>query len=377
MAFALPFCHLALACSGSVLPKACLVALPGALTCGVVKYFQMQHMNSVNSKTKDWEVSSSAFTAFTGLLGILIVFRTSQAYSRYWEGVTLVQQITGNFFDAASSVVAFTIMSKATKERIAEFRQTIASLTSLLTACCFSELLDESEHELLERMEVMGWWNFDEQTRSAVQKSTKKAHHVFFWWQSYVIEMVGQDVLNVPPPILARTFAEMGSGLSNFENASKLTNVPMPFHYSQISTWLLLIHWVLTPLCVLSWTKRPSLAFLFTFVLIFVFWALYLTSEELEDPFGVDEADVDLVEMQRYSNECLMMLLSDGAIRTARFNKSNMEGNGTMECAGANHIYYGLVASSDSESEPLQNQNGHSTKSRKGKKGGRNLKEGP
>jgi len=325
--------------------------LPGAIACAVIKYLQMENINHMNEEATDWEVSSPAFTSFTGVVGILVVFRTSQAYSRYWEGITLVQQTTGRFLDATVSINAFTAMSKASRERISEFRQTMVSLTSLLTACCFAELLEESEHEVLEHMPVMGWWNFDEQTRSALQKSTRKAHQAFFWWQSYVVKSLGQDVLVVSPALVSRTFAEMGTGLSNFENASKLTNEPMPLNYSQITIWLLVIQWGLTPICMIRWAKRPSLAFLFSFVYTFVFWALYMVSVELEDPFGIDETDVDLIDAQQYSNECLMMLLSDDAIQTPRFSGSSAGGRGTLECTAASRIYRTRASSSHPESE--------------------------
>lgn len=39
---------------------------------------------------------------------ILVVFRTGQAYNRFWDGSTLTHQMRGDWFDAASSIISFT-----------------------------------------------------------------------------------------------------------------------------------------------------------------------------------------------------------------------------------------------------------------------------
>jgi len=345
-------------CTGDVLPRAAAMAFPGSLLVGILKYYERNDMGPAERLDKfetEWHINGAAFTSFTGLLGILIVFRTSQAYARYWEGFSLMQSITGNFFDSASSVMSYTVMSSAHQDKVMEFRQTVASLTSLLTATCFAELvsfLPESQSQnIVSSLEVIGWNNFDEETRRTIQKEGKKAHLVFFWWQSYVIKALSEETITVPAPMLSRTFAEMGSGLSNFENAVKLSRVPFPVSYTQITLWLLMIHWFLCPLVVLGWSKRPSLAFVFTFILIFVFWALFLTSQELEDPFGDDESDVDMKSMQRYSNTCLRMLLSPGSQRTACFSESAKGGKGDMATSRANFLCMSKSAEDSSDSE--------------------------
>lgn len=335
-----PLWKVAFSIQGNALPRALRVSLPCALISFLIKFAERSEKAALGDFQAEWNITTAGFTTVSGLLGFLVVFRTSQAYSRYWEGCGLVQQMTGAFFDAASSVMAFATMSKADSGRVSEFRQMIVALTSLLNAVCFCELAGAyAASQLLLDIEALGWENFDRETQLAVQGATQKVPLVFYWWQSYVSAAIGQGVLNVPPPILSRTFAELGTGIICFENSCKLSYVPFPFHYSQVTVWLLLMHWLMTPLVVTDWTPRPSLAFLFSFVLIFVFWALLFISEELEEPFGEDDTDIDVVDLQRHANECLSLLLTPDARRIACFSDDRRGGQGEIVAAPATCLY--------------------------------------
>jgi len=351
---------------------AVLIALPPAIVSGMLTYLEVFSDGILDDFASEWNIKGSAFTSFTGLLGILIVFRTAQAYSRYWDGLGLLQTIAGNLFDAAASVMSYTVSSaiptqqsnaKAHKERVLEFRQTLVALTSLLNAVCLVELFDPEKREeaasnVMPSVEIIGWGNFSEGIKRAVQAEKKKAHLVFFWWQTYVIRAVEEKVLDLPMPMLARAFGEMGSGLGNFESCVKLSRVPFPPSYTQIALWLLRLHWLLTPLVVMGWSKRPSLVFVFSFVLVFVFWGLYLTSVEFENPFGDDDNDVDMKGMQRYSNDCLQMLLSPATDEVVEFTAAAKGGRGDLRARGADVLLSSGRAvasecSSDSEEEEL------------------------
>ena len=65
-------------------------------------------------------------------LRILVVFRTGQAYNRFWDGSTLTHQMRGDWFDAASSIISFTRTSKADSTKLWEFRQIVVRLFSAL-----------------------------------------------------------------------------------------------------------------------------------------------------------------------------------------------------------------------------------------------------
>ncbi|CAK0827113.1 unnamed protein product [Prorocentrum cordatum] len=92
-------------------------------------------------------------------------------------------------------------------------------------------------------------------------------------------------------------------------DAAKIAEIPFPFPYAQICTFLLLTHWALTPLVTLQWTTSVVWAFVFSFVQVFIFWCLNLTAIELEQPFGRDANDLQTVDMQKILNQQLLLLL--------------------------------------------------------------------
>merc|ERR1719247_3328251 len=54
------------------------------------------------------DVSVSAmWSIITLAVGVLIAFRTNRAYSRFWEGITLVPMMRAEWFEACSNLMAF------------------------------------------------------------------------------------------------------------------------------------------------------------------------------------------------------------------------------------------------------------------------------
>merc|ERR1719162_440100 len=46
-------------------------------------------------------------SGFSFILGFLVVFRSQQAYARWWEGGSLLQKISGEWLNAFSSLLVF------------------------------------------------------------------------------------------------------------------------------------------------------------------------------------------------------------------------------------------------------------------------------
>lgn len=49
----------------------------------------------------------AAVNAYIAILGFMVVFRSNQAWTRYWEGADLVLQARGSWVSATSSLIAF------------------------------------------------------------------------------------------------------------------------------------------------------------------------------------------------------------------------------------------------------------------------------
>merc|ERR1719379_3379294 len=78
--------------------------------------------------------NSAVYSSFSFVLGFLLVFRTSQAHTRFWEGSTLTHQMRGQWMDACSSLFAFAYVSKNSDHDISFFKHMLVRLFSLLHA---------------------------------------------------------------------------------------------------------------------------------------------------------------------------------------------------------------------------------------------------
>jgi len=306
---------------GSVLPFALQCALPCAIISGILKYAEVHALLGFDEFLALYRIKGTAYGAFSSLLGFLVVFRTSQAYSRYWNGGGLMQQMEGSWFDAASSLVAFCRVSKAPADQIVRFQHTMMRLFSILSALALTSLqgADEEDYESLERrlqsLEIIDMETLDSETVKCIQDSGNKMELVFHWIQVVVVDNISSGVLNIAPPILARAFQELADGMVKFHDCMKISLVPFPFPYAQTTLFLLICHWVITPVMVCTWTAQPILAFLFSLLVVLIFWGLYAIATELENPFGDDPNDLDAVEVQCEMNSRLLMLVVSDEVK--------------------------------------------------------------
>eukprot|EP00971_Amphidinium_carterae_P028447 559928-Amphidinium_carterae.1 len=86
---------------------AVLLGVIGAVVSAGLKYVRGDFLDD------NFLFDPAAYTSFTFLIAFMIAFRNNQAYGRYWEGCTLLQVMMGNWYDAASSLVAFCHYSDA------------------------------------------------------------------------------------------------------------------------------------------------------------------------------------------------------------------------------------------------------------------------
>ena len=62
--------------------------------------------------------------------GGYVVFRTQQAYNRYWEGASLLRLTRSNWFDAAGSLVAFCSPTPEKRKDVEAFQHLLVCITS-------------------------------------------------------------------------------------------------------------------------------------------------------------------------------------------------------------------------------------------------------
>eukprot|EP00929_Paragymnodinium_shiwhaense_P019086 TRINITY_DN13129_c0_g1_i1.p1 TRINITY_DN13129_c0_g1~~TRINITY_DN13129_c0_g1_i1.p1 ORF type:complete len:543 (-),score=80.97 TRINITY_DN13129_c0_g1_i1:158-1786(-) len=294
---------------GSVFPRASVVATPAGLLAVVLKILQTRDILDITAQ--NFLDDNAAYSGFMFVIGFLLVFRTSQAFARFWEGSKHVCDMTTNYTDAAGSLVAFTQNTKAETKDVKQFLNLLVQLFSLMHALGLEELSHSSNYPLL----TIG--GIDELSRKHLESVPGhcRAHVVCQWLQQLIVDGVKTEILNVPPPLLTRSYQELANGMNGLAQAARISQIPFPFPYVQISSLLLVMHWVLTPLLMCLWAGSAPSAFVFAFTPVFSLWCIHLIASEIEMPFGTDYNDLPLHDMQVHMNEVLMTMISRGSER--------------------------------------------------------------
>eukprot|EP00928_Gymnodinium_smaydae_P063651 TRINITY_DN4716_c0_g1_i1.p1 TRINITY_DN4716_c0_g1~~TRINITY_DN4716_c0_g1_i1.p1 ORF type:complete len:563 (+),score=93.44 TRINITY_DN4716_c0_g1_i1:99-1691(+) len=306
---------------GSVFPSSFALAIPAGALSALAKWLlQTQSSLAFLSDAESILLQSQAWGGFSFLVGFLIVFRTSQAYKRFWDGCTATHTMRAEWFDACSALTAFTRFSKAEMKEVMRFKHTVIRLFSMLHAASLAELEDVNSEDVSEinafNFELLDVDGIDEASLLAVKNSSFKVELIFSWIQLLIVEHIKTGVLSIPPPILSRAFQEIANGMVAFHDAMKISYVPFPFPYAQTCDMLLIFHYCTVPVITAQWVTAPGWAFLFVFVQVFIVWSLNFIAVEIENPFGTDANDLDGHQMQREMNQQLLLLVDPTTLRT-------------------------------------------------------------
>lgn len=256
---------------------------------------------------------AQAYTSFSFLLALLFAFRTSQAYARFWEGATLAHQMVGDWFDAASSIMAFCAYSDSDAEEVKRFVHTIVRMFSLLNALILAELenSDDSNETRALAYDLLDVQGLDSRTLRAISRSDTKPECVFQKIQHLLVMNMKNGLLNIPPPVLTRVFQELGSGMLKYHELVKLVNVPFPVTYRVATEFLLSVHFCVTPIVMVMLTDTSAWAAMFTSAQIFVMCVLVSLSSVLDNPFKHASRDMDFEQLQLQANKRFARLLEN------------------------------------------------------------------
>jgi len=176
---------------------------------------------------------------FSFLFGFLVVFRTQQAYNRFWEGCTAMHQMGAEWFDACSSLIAFSRHSNCEKYLVLNFRNKLLRLFSLLHGAAMAEVQDScegpdgdaslSDAKYLFKQNLIDIESLDQTSLIAVCECDCKVELIFQWVQQLIVDGVKDGILTIPAPILSRSFQEIATGMVHFHEALKISTVPFPF----------------------------------------------------------------------------------------------------------------------------------------------------
>lgn len=263
-----------------------------------------------------FDIDSSVYQGLSFVLGFLLVFRASMAYSRYWEAITSVHLMRAEWFDAASSLVSFSAYSKAPPETILKFRHLLVRLFSLCHVGALHNLIGQGAGEKLATgLRVIDPLSLDEETLYCYGAYPQRVEMVGQWIQQTIVRAMDDEVLSAPPPIITRSFQEFANGMVRYHDALKAKQLQFPEAYQNMCDVLLGLHWIGAPFLVSLYCNSAFLTFLFTYLTVFAFWSLSLVAKVIENPFRSLLVTNEVAKMQNDMNAKLLMLLDPKVVR--------------------------------------------------------------
>jgi len=291
--------------TGSVFPKAWCWAMPNALLAIFLHWFIEPSKLDGERWANSMQGVDIIWGGYTFVLGFLVVFRNNQAYTRFWEGATLINQVRGEWFNAVSSLIAFCNKSEDKKSQVDHFQHLLVRLASMLY-CSALQQVCALEDDTLEIIDTNG---MDETSLDFLTDANDRCEIIIQWIQRLIVDAECDQVLKVAPPILSRAFQELSRGIVNLNNARKIKEISFPFPYAQMITCMLLVHWMVTPLLASQVIHSWYWAGIVCFFVTIAFWCLIYIALEIDQPFGEDANDLPIREMQRDFNRSLLILL--------------------------------------------------------------------
>lgn len=287
--------------TGSVIPRGMVWSIPnGLITYGV------HHLIHNNVDLSGMDV---LWSGYTFVLGFLVVFRNSQAYSRFWEGATLIQQVRGEWFNAISSLFSFCNCTPERAEKVLIFQHLLVRLMSMLFCQALQQICDLDDDSL----EIINVNEFDFESLRFLAGTNDRVEVILQWLQRAIVDANDDGIIRVAPPILSRAFQELSRGIVNLNNVRKIKEVPFPFPYAQMIGVMLLIHFLVTPLIAAHYIANPIAAAFLSALVTNSFWSLLYIGQEIDHPFGEDPNDLEIADMQQAMNTSLITLLHPSA----------------------------------------------------------------
>ena len=208
------------------------------------------------------------------IMSILLGFRTSTAYDRWWEGRKQWGALVNNCRNLA-------IMGHSTfdKDNLADRHKLAVYISNFCIA--FKEHLRQGT-----KMEELIY--LTEEDKEVYAQKSHVPNHISYQMHQLVTdahrrgEITGEDHLNFKP--------QLQSFLDILGACERIKKTPIPFSYAVYIKLLIVGYTVLMPFILsatLGFWTIPVVMFVF-----FAFIGIELMAEEIEDPFGLDCNDL-------------------------------------------------------------------------------------
>jgi len=105
-----------------------------------------------------------------------------QGYSRWWEAVTLLANLRGEWFNAANALLAFCSLKKAKRQEVVEFKHQMVRLFSLLHLAAL-EAVSSLPDVRLDCLDLDG---FDRNSLEFLAETHDRVEVILHWIQQLV-----------------------------------------------------------------------------------------------------------------------------------------------------------------------------------------------
>jgi len=278
----------------------------------ILKYLQTHYMPE--GLLGDLEISPAAYSGFSFTLGFVIVFRTSQCYNRFWTCATHVNAMRAEWYEAASGLTTFIVMSDHTLEEQDMFCHKVIRYFSLLHSLALQVLADGDAFPVIDLESLP-----EESLKlvldagSDAEGMTARVELVYQWIQALIVRSMTTGLLNVPPPILTRVLQQMTTGMVNYNSVLDIISIPFPFPYAQTTLILLSFYVCFIPIVMCLLVHEAWIALVCGFLSVLCLISVDLVSTEIENPFGQDANDLPCHEFQHKMNKALLNLMHPAA----------------------------------------------------------------
>merc|ERR1740123_1266680 len=159
--------------------------------------------------------------------------------------------------------------------------------------------------------------------------------------QRAIVDAHMTGVIDISPPVLSRAFQELSRGMVNLASLRKMKEIPFPFPYAQMIQVMLMIHTLVTPILASHLVSNRMGAVLITLAVTSSLWSCLYIAREVDQPFGEDENDLNVAEMQQLVNESLLTLLHPVAQKPPAVTSHDLrlvQSDATMEGSSSRKI---------------------------------------
>lgn len=307
---------------GSVFPKAAVWAVPNAIL-GIGLLLNRKAHDVAELEMESMSGVAAVWASYTLVLTFLLVFRSNQAFTRFWEGASATAAVNSMWTNAAGTLMSFSSQEAEKLEQVRRFQHLAVRLLSLLFCSSMQDVCQMED----DSMEIIDPKGINPTSLAYFKKASveERPELVIQWLYRAVVDAQKDGILVAAPPCLNRAFNEIARGRVLLQNIRVLSDIPFPFPYSQMITTMLIVHWVVMPL--LASQLVPSVFWCGTvcFLVTLVLWSLLYIAIQIDQPFGDDPTDLPVKDYMKQFNQSLLMMMRPEAQLPPKFEPEALD----------------------------------------------------